>query len=1002
MAGSITISVVAPGALESNGKNSIPGHIWYTVTDSNGHSRSFGFEPLSQGTPFGAGTVTETDGQTYLSGIVFAQSAPLTDAQVQAALTYGNSIENLASGKNLNSLSAAGAQNIDTTLSSADTNYNVLGGMFSVQGFFGNNCESFVDGMFDYVSRQTGTPLATNISAFSLPEWQAGSAAKILNGLEAQNGGQTITTTEECGDNDEYTCTITGHYSAADGNGNRTLLSDSWTSSDGSKGTDVYSAPGNFQSTVTHTDGSGAVTTYSNGTYNQSVTGSDGKLTSAEQIDSNNNSEQSSVNNADGSSIDDIKNFQTSGISENEQVITRASNGDVNDAISGTSAVANLSNAAISLADGADVTINGSANAISVGNSNGLIVNGNGDAVSIAGMNDHITLNGASDNINGGTNIAVATEGEGERINLGTGSTLTVSGGSVTATLNNGSLVVGSGSAVVLNGSTDVVSASDNSTVTVAGAGNTLNVSGAGVTTTESGYSNTLNISGTSDSTTATGTGTLVNVSGWKDSTGINGQNDIVTVTGSGNDNTSVAGTSDTATVRGSYDVTTISGWKDNSSIQGQGDSTYVTGSGNDNTYVSGTSDGTVVSGNYDQTAVNGWQDTSFINGQGDSTYVTGSGNDNTYVSGTSDGTEVSGNYDQTNVSGWMDNSFIKGQGDSTNVSGSGNDDTYVTGTSDGTTVTGNYDETVVGGWKDDSYIQGQGDSTYVTGSGNDNTYVSGISDGTLVTGNYDETFSSGSDDSEIIEGQGDVTPTPSGDGDTVDYGGTLDAPSSPDMPDDPFNDDDDPLILSLNKDPVKTQGLSNTAAVFDMQNSGQAVKTGWGTAGEGYLVYDPNDAADSTVVKQDHQLVAGFSALQALAQAVDGTSKGWLNGSDSLWGDLKVWVDTTGTGQFQQGQLMSLDQLGITGIDLNASTVHENSNGNTILSDGRYMLASGETGDIAGVDLVFNTDASAGAANKVTQLIQAMASYSPESSSSTVISPDLSTAQQTLLATPH
>ena len=98
----------------------------------------------------------------------------------------------------------------------------------------------------------------------------------------------------------------------------------------------------------------------------------------------------------------------------------------------------------------------------------------------------------------------------------------------------------------------------------------------------------------------------------------------------------------------------------------------------------------------------------------------------------------------------------------------------------------------------------------------------------------------------------------------------------------------------------------------------------------------------------------------------------------------------------------MSLDQLGITGIDLNASTVHENSNGNTILSDGRYMLASGETGDIAGVDLVFNTDASAGPANKVTQLIQAMASYSPESSSSTVISPDLSTAQQTLLATPH
>lgn len=166
------------------------------------------------------------------------------------------------------------------------------------------------------------------------------------------------------------------------------------------------------------------------------------------------------------------------------------------------------------------------------------------------------------------------------------------------------------------------------------------------------------------------------------------------------------------------------------------------------------------------------------------------------------------------------------------------------------------------------------------------------------------------------------------------------------------------------------------------MQNNGQTVQTGWGTAGEGYLVYDPNDANNSTQITQDSQLIAGFGALQTLAQQVDGTGSGTLDASNALWGDLKVWVDTTGTGQFQSGQLMSLAQLGITSINLDASQEDADSNGNTIVADSTFTWRNGQQGDMVGVDLRFLPGSTANKASNtatgVDALIQAMASFAP------------------------
>ncbi len=159
----------------------------------------------------------------------------------------------------------------------------------------------------------------------------------------------------------------------------------------------------------------------------------------------------------------------------------------------------------------------------------------------------------------------------------------------------------------------------------------------------------------------------------------------------------------------------------------------------------------------------------------------------------------------------------------------------------------------------------------------------------------------------------------------------------------------DDPIVLNLSGGKVQTQNLVGSSAYFDVQNNGQRVHTGWGTAGEGYLVYDP---AGKNTVANEQSLVASFAALKALDKNNDGV----LNAQDSAWASLKVWVDNAGTGAFTSGSLMTMDQIGIASINLNSTHVNQNQNNNTILDDSTFTWKSGGTGDIAGVDFNFHS----------------------------------------------
>ena len=244
------------------------------------------------------------------------------------------------------------------------------------------------------------------------------------------------------------------------------------------------------------------------------------------------------------------------------------------------------------------------------------------------------------------------------------------------------------------------------------------------------------------------------------------------------------------------------------------------------------------------------------------------------------------------------------------------------------------------------SFISNTNNLTNVTIFGNSDTFTgTGLHDSFTIGGTYDVSYLGYNTNSYLGVTTGDYN---YGTGST-----TTDTPNpDPYYPPewDPYDSEDDPVILNLTGAVVQTQNLSTSSAYFDVQNIGSRQHTGWGTAGEGYLVYDPSN---KNSVTNEQSLVPSFAALRALDLNKDGV----LNSLDKAWSSLKVWTDAAGTGAFVAGSLQTVSQLGIASINLNSSHPNTIQNNNTILDDSTFTWNSGSVGHIDGVELHFHAN---------------------------------------------
>ncbi|MET1081422.1 MAG: calcium-binding protein, partial [Pseudomonas sp.] len=176
-----------------------------------------------------------------------------------------------------------------------------------------------------------------------------------------------------------------------------------------------------------------------------------------------------------------------------------------------------------------------------------------------------------------------------------------------------------------------------------------------------------------------------------------------------------------------------------------------------------------------------------------------------------------------------------------------------------------------------------------------------------------------------------------------------------------------DPLTLDLDGDGIETVA-ANSGIVFDFDGDGLKTGTGWVKGDDGFLVLDRNGNGRidtgkelfgvDTVKANGQKALDGFDALRDQDKNADGI----FNAQDASFAAVRLWQDKNQDGIAQAGELKTLAEHNIAAINLTATVVSQNSNGNLISALGNFFRTDSSEGEVnanqslaANLDLVSN-----------------------------------------------
>ena len=171
-----------------------------------------------------------------------------------------------------------------------------------------------------------------------------------------------------------------------------------------------------------------------------------------------------------------------------------------------------------------------------------------------------------------------------------------------------------------------------------------------------------------------------------------------------------------------------------------------------------------------------------------------------------------------------------------------------------------------------------------------------------------------------------------------------------------------DPLVLDLDGDGIETLGVNATThVVFDYDGDGVKTGTGWIKGDDGFVVLDRN--GNGTIdnggeLFGDQTLVNGAKASDGFAalSAEDTNKNGKFDAGDANFTNVRIWQDTNADGISQAGELHTLNELGVTSINLTSTTSNTVSNGNVQIAAGTYTKTNGDTGASGTLNLTEDT----------------------------------------------
>ena len=161
------------------------------------------------------------------------------------------------------------------------------------------------------------------------------------------------------------------------------------------------------------------------------------------------------------------------------------------------------------------------------------------------------------------------------------------------------------------------------------------------------------------------------------------------------------------------------------------------------------------------------------------------------------------------------------------------------------------------------------------------------------------------------------------------------------------------PLVLDMDGDGIELVALSDSQAMFDLDNDNFAQHTGWVAPDDALLAIDRNGNGRIDDIDEvfGNGTVDGFTELAALDSNDDGT----IDASDTRFGDLLLWRDANGNGRSEADELQSLADGGVRSIDLNATESDTTLAGHRISHTSSFTRTDGTTETI--VDAWFEND---------------------------------------------
>ncbi|MDD2743831.1 MAG: hypothetical protein PHV02_16320 [Rhodocyclaceae bacterium] len=162
-----------------------------------------------------------------------------------------------------------------------------------------------------------------------------------------------------------------------------------------------------------------------------------------------------------------------------------------------------------------------------------------------------------------------------------------------------------------------------------------------------------------------------------------------------------------------------------------------------------------------------------------------------------------------------------------------------------------------------------------------------------------------------------------------------------------------DPLVLDLNGNgQIDAIGSTASTTYFDFNGDGISERSGWVSAQDGMLALDSNGngAIDGLDELFGTSQVDGFTELAGHDSNTDGV----IDAQDSVFAHLKVWQDENQDGISQAAELKTLDELGITAINLDNTPADIPAADNIVMATGSFVQ-NGTTQLAADINLAVN-----------------------------------------------